>query len=189
MECSICFDEITKATGSTTLSCEHSFHFRCIVNWFDKQITDDLDQTCPCCRGGGSEMDRCEVHEWNEGDDDDEEDEDYEDDDEDVESVSFAPGSGSDELFRWEQTGAGQWLITSNRQMAYESLRCLFGPLNELEVEEETPAEIAARKIQAIFRGHRERKIYGAVKAILSLHPGVPISVRCAPRGSAFNSW
>lgn len=170
MECAICCDEMTKCTGSTTLSCEHSFHFKCIVNWFDKQITDDLEQTCPCCRNKGSEMDRCEIQKWEE---DEEEDEDYEDEDEgeEEEEEERFPDLGSDELFRWERTGPGQWMITSNREMAYESLRCLFSPMNTLEVEQETPAEIAARKIQTIFRGFRERKVYKGVRSLLALNP------------------
>jgi hypothetical protein len=171
MECSICFDAITKATGSTTLSCEHSFHFRCIDEWFTKQLMEDLKQTCPCCRSEGAEMDRCICEMVEEEEEDESEDEDYEEDDEeDVESVGF-PDLGSDELFRWERTGPGQWIITSNREMAYESLRCLFGPLNTLEVEQETPAEIAARKIQTIFRGYKNRKVYQGIRALMALNP------------------
>ena len=81
-ECSICYDEITKATGEVKLSCSHVFHFSCISSWFFKQEKG----TCPCCRkemgekedlapaGGGAEDDE---------DDEDDEDEDDEDDDED----------------------------------------------------------------------------------------------------------
>ena len=60
MNCSICQDDITKETGSTTLSCEHTFHFRCISTWFVKQFMKDLPETCPCCRSEGNEMDRVE---------------------------------------------------------------------------------------------------------------------------------
>lgn len=59
MNCSICFEAITKASGSTTLSCEHTFHFRCIQTWFSKQVDQDFSQSCPCCRDKGTELDRC----------------------------------------------------------------------------------------------------------------------------------
>jgi hypothetical protein len=44
MECPICYDAITKGSGITTLSCEHSFHLKCIATWIIKC------ETCPCCR-------------------------------------------------------------------------------------------------------------------------------------------
>lgn len=177
MDCSICFEAITKQTGSTTLSCEHAFHFRCIVNWFDKQIMDDLEQTCPCCRGKGQDMDRCEIQALEEEEDDDEtyEDEESEtaseadEEDRDVDGRAWWDGDLSAD-FRWERTGAGQWLITSNRQMAFDSLQALFGPLNQLEAVE-TPEEIAAKKIQAIFRGYQDRKVYQGVRSLLRLNP------------------
>ena len=85
-ECSICYDEITKATGEVKLSCSHVFHFSCISSWFFKQDKG----TCPCCRkemgekedfaaaaGGGAE------DEDDDEDDEDDDDEDNEDDDDD----------------------------------------------------------------------------------------------------------
>ena len=118
----------------------------------------------------------CEVVEEEEEDDDDET---YEDD----ESVSLIEEEGEREVdgmnwwdgdfsdFRWERQAAGRWLITSNREMAFDSLRSLFGPLNELEVEQETPQEVAVRKIQAIFRGYKDRKIYHAIRSLIRLNP------------------
>lgn len=46
MDCPICYDKITSATGVTTLSCSHSFHLSCISGWFLQQEAG----TCPCCR-------------------------------------------------------------------------------------------------------------------------------------------
>lgn len=63
MNCSICFEAITKASGSTTLSCEHTFHFRCIHTWFSKQVDQEMTQSCPCCRDKGSTLDRCHEEE------------------------------------------------------------------------------------------------------------------------------
>ena len=43
-ECPICYEEITKDSDITTLSCSHSFHLKCIAVWIMKS------ETCPCCR-------------------------------------------------------------------------------------------------------------------------------------------
>ena len=51
MECSICYDQIqTQVTGKVELSCSHSFHFSCLTTWFSTQATNQLTQSCPCCR-------------------------------------------------------------------------------------------------------------------------------------------
>lgn len=167
MDCSICFDALTNETGSTTLSCQHTFHFRCIVNWFDKQIGESLEQTCPCCRGKGSEMDRCEVKEWNNDDDEEEDDEDYEEDEEGEEDTNSIldeiPDDARDLL--WERVGEGRWLITSRQDLAYEALRGLFGSLNELDVDPSS----AAQKIQAVIRGHLVRQRIGSARLLASL--------------------
>lgn len=44
MNCPICFDEINASTGSTVLSCSHTFHLACIVKWYS------TSSSCPCCR-------------------------------------------------------------------------------------------------------------------------------------------
>lgn len=46
MECSICYDHITQATGKVELSCSHTFHLSCIVKWLCLcQV-----ENCPYCR-------------------------------------------------------------------------------------------------------------------------------------------
>ena len=160
-------DEINKQTGIVTLSCDHSFHFRCIDSWFTKQIGDDLDQTCPCCRSGGGEMDRCEVYTVDEEDEDDETFVDYMD--AESQAATDMPDEEELEELLWERIAPGQWLIVSGREVAYEGVRNLFGPLNELEVEQENPQEVAARKIQAIFRGSRVRNTHEAAVNLLRL--------------------
>jgi hypothetical protein len=50
MECSICFEDINATTGSTTLSCSHSFHIHCLFTWLAKQTSESNQQTCPFCR-------------------------------------------------------------------------------------------------------------------------------------------
>jgi hypothetical protein len=171
MDCSICFDAITKETGSTTLSCEHVFHFRCIDEWFTKQLLDNLHQTCPCCRSEGAELDRCMYEEV-------EEDDDYAtEEDAESETASDAnsilneiPWEVSDLL--WERGGEGRWVVTSRQELAYQSFRSLFGEMNELELEDEQPEDpriVAARKIQAIFRGNQVRNTHGAAVNLLRL--------------------
>ena len=51
MECSICYDQIqTQLTGKVELSCSHAFHFSCLTTWFSTQATNQITQSCPCCR-------------------------------------------------------------------------------------------------------------------------------------------
>lgn len=48
-ECPICFETINvTVTGRTTLSCGHSFHFRCLATWF--VMNQDDPSSCPYCR-------------------------------------------------------------------------------------------------------------------------------------------
>lgn len=44
--CSICLDDLTKATGKTILGCGHEFHLVCITTWLSRKAT----STCPYCR-------------------------------------------------------------------------------------------------------------------------------------------
>lgn len=53
-ECACCLEEITRETGKTTMGCGHSFHFMCLVSWFNVQVRDVGHETCPCCRRQGS---------------------------------------------------------------------------------------------------------------------------------------
>jgi hypothetical protein len=160
-------EAITKQTGSTTLSCEHSFHFRCIVNWFDKQIIDSLKATCPCCRGAGGEMDRFEImEELEEDEDEDDDDESYDEESETASEASYGlPGVDMD--LQWIRLESGRWLVVSTEEQAYENLRGLFGPLNQLD--EEDVRVKAAEKIQAIVRGYQARSIYGAAVAMVRM--------------------
>jgi hypothetical protein len=171
-------DAITKATGSTVLSCEHAFHFRCIDEWFTKQLLDNLHQTCPCCRSEGAELDRCMYEEL---EDEDEDDETYADDDEeseDADSVLEEMTSDERDLLSdlvsdihdllWERRGEGSWIVTSRQELAYQGLRSLFGEMNDLDAD---PVVLnnAAQKIQAIVRGHQVRRVYGAAFTLLRI--------------------
>ena len=56
MDCSICFEAITKETGSTTTSCGHTFHFSCLARWSLQKIHTESSQNCPICRNVFSEI-------------------------------------------------------------------------------------------------------------------------------------
>ena len=167
MDCSICMEAITKATGSTVLSCEHAFHFRCIDSWFTKQVWDEIAQTCPCCRSAGCETDRCSVQEMDAGEEEDD-DETYVD--EESQADTNMPDDDELEDIRWERLGPGRWNITTSHEVAMEGFRGLFGPLNELVFEDEKDTQdVAIRKIQAIYRGYKVREPYEAAHTLLSL--------------------
>lgn len=174
MDCSICLEAITKETGSTTLSCGHAFHFKCIYDWFAKQIIDDAEETCPCCRGKGSNLDRCHAVAVVLDDDDDSDDDDnssYES--EEIDQEEYALYSTIDLIIsgalRLERTGTGQWIITDSEDMAYESFRNVFGPMNELDEDEERRNQ-AAHKIQEFFRKHQDNDIRLAAITLLRLY-------------------
>ena len=86
-ECSICLDDITAATGSTTLSCGHVFHFGCIAKWFANQET---TSSCSLCRKemGATEDLPFDEDEYEE--DEDEDDDEYEEEEEEEEEVDPA---------------------------------------------------------------------------------------------------
>ena len=157
MECSICMDAITKQTGSTVLSCEHAFHFRCIDSWFTKQINDDLPQTCPCCRNGGTDLDRCSVVEY-EGDN-----ESYEEDDDHVSEAGSLDEFADriwDGTLRLERNSSGQWVLIDTEELAYDSLRSVFGPLNDLDQEAPMlPAPAPAPALLRFPEGDPRRRV------------------------------
>ena len=62
MECSICMNAITAATGSTTTSCGHTYHLGCFVRW----IMNPEHETCPLCRAVPAEEEKVAVHDDNE---------------------------------------------------------------------------------------------------------------------------
>jgi hypothetical protein len=55
LDCSICRSQIDgPTTGRVDLSCSHSFHLRCITDWFKTRP----DCTCPLCRKAATESER-----------------------------------------------------------------------------------------------------------------------------------
>jgi hypothetical protein len=88
-ECSICYDEITAASGKVSLGCTHEFHFSCIASWFVKQKQKELSEACPLCRQEGGEKTKLPICvKGSVEDDDEDDDEDYWDDEDEEEGDS-----------------------------------------------------------------------------------------------------
>lgn len=86
MECSICFNDITSATGKVELSCSHPFHFSCLTTWFDKQKLQGAHENCPLCRHEANEFEKMPA-----GLDDEEDDDEtleYEDDEPTIDELA-----------------------------------------------------------------------------------------------------
>jgi len=79
MDCAICCDAITAATGKSVMSCGHEFHMACLVKWLQKP---DGTGNCPYCRAEPSEKERLVAPPADDSDDDDDDDDD--DDEEEV---------------------------------------------------------------------------------------------------------
>lgn len=85
MDCSICYDPITKETGKAELSCSHTFHLKCLSKWFLK------NENCPCCRHQANETEKMSgPTEALEDSDDDSDDDEDEDEDGSMDSLSLA---------------------------------------------------------------------------------------------------
>jgi hypothetical protein len=175
-ECSICFEEMTAATGHATLGCAHRFHLMCIVRWFQEQ---EDDSSCPFCRHTvgvydnlpaapeeADEEDDNEEEEWLTDDEEDEEDE----DEDDADSV------GSLRRVWTRDPVGGQW---EGRWLLEHPTVTVWDPRDPEDVRE-PPEELTdvVTEIQRIWRGHRVRRgplavpapdMADAVQALLKL--------------------
>jgi hypothetical protein len=98
MECSICYENITKETGKAELSCSHSFHLVCLSKWFIK------NESCPCCRHEANETEKMAPMVEEEESDEDEDEDEVEDYAEIIESRERAEHMFR--LKRWDMTKA-----------------------------------------------------------------------------------
>jgi hypothetical protein len=133
MECAICYDPITAATGKVELSCSHPFHFSCLTSWFATQSGNDLQQSCPCCRHESNEHEKMPISGAIKSDDDEDS---YESDD-----------SASEELTEQESIDLAA---------AQERALFRFAKLKK-ELSEEAFKAYAASRISALFRGRCAR--------------------------------
>jgi len=136
MECSICFEAITAATGSTQLSCSHSFHFRCLVQWFDSQTEKELKESCPCCRHEANEHEQLPIITS--------EDEEYEEES----VVSFGEESLADAAAR--ERAAGRF-ATLKRTLSKEDMEIYAATTITAAVRGYWARKIAARLAQAAY--------------------------------------
>lgn len=139
-ECSICFDDITASTGSTTLSCGHVFHFSCIAKWFVNSCGESAS-TCALCRkemGETEDLAKDLFMDVGEDDDDDEDDSDYETESE----------SGSNSEDHEEQIA---------RRVAF--LKSCLSMMSE-----ENARQFAATKIQSVCRTYMASYLFRSVR-------------------------
>jgi hypothetical protein len=145
MDCAICYDAITAATGKVELSCSHPFHFSCLTSWFNAQSAKSLEQSCPCCRHESNEHEKMPfssaIHETDDTDDDS-----YESDDE----------SASQDLTEQEEI---------NLAAAQERALFRFAKLKR-ELSKEDFEAYAASRISALFRGRCVRYKMNDIKNI-----------------------
>jgi hypothetical protein len=87
-DCSICLSPISTETGKVNMACSHSYHYRCITNWFIEQNENDQKETCPYCRREASEDEALPKIDELSVEDDDEESEEDNDSETDFDSES-----------------------------------------------------------------------------------------------------
>lgn len=172
MECIICSEEITAATGRTVLGCGHEFHMMCVAQWFCQQ---EGVSSCPCCRresGVYDDLPRAAAEEDDESDDVSgwsDEDDDDDDDDESLVAV---------EIY-WLRDEAGVW-----KQVFRETATTRdWNPVSEPDT---VPEEIdhGATALQRLWRGYlvrRQQKVAGAVEGLLALKDAAAISAELDP--------
>lgn len=137
MECSICFENVTKETGKAELSCSHTFHLKCLSQWFMK------NENCPCCRHEANETEKM-VPMNNQKDDDteyddDEIDSDYDDDDDEDEREPSE--------------------IEESRNRAQQLFR-----LKRMDLKKDDFEAYAATRISALVRGYQSRMFFFELK-------------------------
>ena len=130
MECSICYEEITKDTGKAELSCSHSFHLKCLSQWFTK------NESCPCCRHEANDTEKMHFV--------DEEEEEDEDSESDSDSDSDSETSDDSDLD-----------AAATREHARHHFIIKRATLTKASYE-----AYAATRIAALVRGHQSRTFF-----------------------------
>lgn len=152
MECIICSEDITAATGRTVLGCGHEFHAVCVARWFCRQ---EGASSCPCCRQEAGRHADIATAAAADSDSDSEWSDDEDEDDDDASFVSVE--------FYWRRNEVGVWQRIFRETATTKD----WDPAVEPEA---VPDEITegAVAFQALWRGHRAR-LQCAVTALLSL--------------------
>ena len=139
MECAICYDGISTATGKVELSCSHSFHFSCLTHWFKTQAHNELEESCPCCRHESNEYEKMPNTAVVADEDEDE------DEDEEVEELS-------------EQESID--LAAAKERAAFRIAKL------KKDLSKEAFEDYASSKISALFRGYCARYKVNEIKDI-----------------------
>lgn len=137
-DCSICYEAITAETGKTTMSCSHTFHYKCLTKWFNSRCNSELAENCPCCRHEASEFEMLP-----------EED----DEDEDMEEEEEADNFDGQSVFLGETT----------LDMAARERAAHFFALTKMVLSEDQFLAFAATKIAAGVRGFFARKSFADI--------------------------
>jgi hypothetical protein len=153
-DCCICTDGITKETGHTTMSCGHTFHFRCLTNWFCSQQDTEVSCSCPTCRHEAKDFE--ELPEDNSHDEDCECDECAEEEEEEEEE-----DDGS-------EAGEGEEEEENGHEIPYNPAKFKVRIVREIDEDGDEyqttyldgpdPIE-EATKIQSLFRGFQDRRL------------------------------
>jgi hypothetical protein len=152
-ECAICFEDLTAATGHSTLGCGHTFHLRCVVAWFQEQ---ECASSCPCCRRVVGVLDNVPLYPEDE-DEDEETDDDSESSEED--SLLDSESENEDTLVQeieaaiWSRAVSGRWHLDGMRYVSWGIEDGTPVPKSLMSVMKE-----AATKVQAVWRGHQIRR-------------------------------
>jgi len=135
-DCSICYEAITAETGKTTMSCSHTFHYKCLTKWFNSRCNSELAENCPCCRHEASEFEMLPEEE--------DEDEDMDEEDSNVDAQSV-------------------FLEHTIQDLAARERAAHFFGLTKLVLSEDQFRAFAATKIAAGVRGFFARKSYADI--------------------------
>lgn len=147
MDCSICYDEITSATGKVELSCAHTFHFSCLTKWFGTQASNGNTQSCPCCRHESNDHEKMPESSAEAEAEDDDETEEYDDDSEEGDVIER------------------NFIDRINQAAAEERAKVRFAKWKS-EMTKEAFEAFAASRIAALYRGNCARYKVSEIKAI-----------------------
>ncbi len=152
-------DAITQETGCTTMACNHSFHFCCLVNWFSTQYENEQDSSCPNCRRAPSEKEDLPLEDLeDEEDEEDEDEEDYETDDEEYEEDE------EDEEEEEEYVP-----IPINFSLLKLTVTAEEGQRQITIHPDSKDPHTSATKFQAVWRGFQARQFLRAARALTDL--------------------
>ena len=167
MECIICSEEITAATGRTVLGCGHEFHAVCVARWFCRQ---EGASSCPCCRkeaGQYEDVTRAGAAEASDDEESDWGEDAYGDEDDEAASVI------SVDIY-WRRDASGVWQRAFREKITTKD----WDPASD---PDDVPEELVegAVSFQKLWRGYlvRHRKpMLDAAAALITLQAWAPSS-------------